>query len=326
MNGFPKILWHALWNADLISVPEIHSRCIEKFQACGKAERTYLVDRIGLNCWNSILSAWDRPEVEQLAINQLAFGAVMTEFFIAPVSLPQSSHAYVVHMGSLVNLIVGVYDDIIDSGSESDPLPLQALMALSKGQRLPDADAPSLAILAGEYFKQLAAMPCPETHSEIHATLRRAILSMYAAERKTLTGDLSVARRMDWLRKTVLPFVVMALPAWLTMSCVSGPAYRRHLRWIYSCSEFWGWIDDAVDLTEDEIAGHFNSVAETLRSETSSLVAERIARRGHRIMADWRRLTPNAADLPLFVQEALPTCIFSALALSLSQTKKEVNT
>ena len=325
MHDFGPLLWRALWDADLFSVPELYGRCQATIQERGRAEREFLVARIGETAWRRVLAAWGQPETEQQAVKHLGFGAVMTEFFVAPVSLPDAERAAVVHLGTLVNLLAGVYDDVVDAGTVQDPLPRRALQALLLGQKVSPEDAAPMVALADEYFRQLDALTNVGAHPKVLRTLRRAILKMHAAERTTLAGNGSAARLTVWRRKTGLPFVVMALPAWLTVSSVSPPAYYHHLRWLYLCAEFWGWVDDAVDMADDTATGHPNQIAEALARDVPRAVAERIAGRGRGILADWRRMTPQAADLPLVVQEALPSCLFAALGHSLSQTRKEVN-
>ena len=326
--NFKPLLWHALWNADLISVPEVSLKCGRTILERSDLERRHLAVQIGEDAWQKMLAEWNRADADQMAALQLGTGAVLAEFFTAPVTLSGEDRATAAHLGTLANLLVGVYDDLMDDGAglERDLLPRGLLSAagdFGKGDQTP------LAPLVNAYFQQMAALPGLEARPEIARTLRRAIVKMYDAERMTLAGSDAHGRMRGWRRKSTLPFVVMGLPAWLMTADFDARAYRRHLRWLCRCGEFWGWIDDALDMDQDARTGHPNRVYEALQacSETPECLASRIAKQGQDIIIEWCQTTPHALRLPLAVQEAIPTCLFSAFGgLPLSLLRREVTT
>ncbi|MBV9851363.1 MAG: hypothetical protein JO250_16970 [Armatimonadetes bacterium] len=325
MSGFSYLLWRALWEVNLFSVPELYVRCQAAVQERGRAERLFLVDQIGETNWQRLLAVWGLPDAEAQAVTQLGVGAVLTEFFVAPVPLAYAGRGAIARLGTVANLLIGIYDDLVDAGAVQDPLSQRTLQALLLGQKMSLGEAPPLVVLADEYFRQLAMLPEVDARPQVVRTLRHAIVKMYAAERTTLDARGHAARMAGWQRKSALPFVVMALPAWLVATGVCPSAYCRHLRWLCRCGVFWGWVDDAVDLDDDATAGHPNRVGEALDREAPPVVAARIAEQGPRVLADWRQITPHSAGLPLAVQEALPTCLFAVLGHSLSRTRKEVS-
>ena len=315
MTDITREVWRALLRADLLSVPELYIQCCGAVQKRASFEREFLIEKIGESTWGLLLDAWGREDGDAAATTQLGLGALLTEYLAAPVMCGKQC-VPVAHLGTLANLIVGIYDDIVDAGADSDPLPKETLEALflGGGARMPHTDP--LTALVHEYFRQLAVIAAAGADPEILRTLRRAIVKMYTAERGTLAGG-TCEDVVSWRRKSALPFVVMGLPSWLAASNLDPQAYRRHLRWLWRCGEFWGWIDDVVDLHEDTAASHTNRVQEALRQETPSALAARIANNGRTVAADWRIITPRTQDLPLAVQEAIPTCLFSAFGYAL---------
>ena len=314
-STFKPILWHALWNADVLSVPELHVKCERAIRERSIAERDFLVAQIGEEAWLRMLQAWGGRNGEQMASLQLGAGAVLTDFFTAPVTLAAADREAAAHLGTLANLLVGVYDDLIDAGdSGDDPLSRNLLDAPSGKSGAGEIGDTPLAPLVSAYFRQMASLPGAASRPEVARTLRRAILKMYDAERKTVGGGDADGRMAGWRRKSALPFVVMGLTAWLMTPDFCGRDYRRHLRWLCRCGEFWGWIDDAIDLEQDSATGHPNRVQAALQTglQSPEALAAGIAQRGQAILTEWRQLTPQAARLPLAVQEALPNCLFSA--------------
>lgn len=298
-NSFKPHLWHALWNAELVSVPEVSVKCGRAILERGASERHFLSEQIGEDAWQRLLAAWNRPDGGQMAALQLGTGAVLTEFFTAPVALSGEDRAAAAHLGTLANLLVGIYDDFMDEG-------------VSAGDT--DLESGPLAALVSAYYRQAAALPGAAARPEIAGTLRRAIVKMHSAEQATLGAESTEGRMRGWQRKSTLPFVVMGLPAWLMTPEIDASRYFRHLRWLCRCGEFWGWIDDAMDWPQDANIGHPNKVGDALhtRGLPPERVAAQIAEMGRAVLVEWRNLTPHAALLPLPVQEALPTCLFSA--------------
>jgi hypothetical protein len=225
------------------------------------------------------------PELERRAphaIRLLGFGHVITEFSVAHLGIPGRPNRAVLSLGALSNLIVSLYDGLLDSGQDPERVLPRSRITGATGES--KAGDPLLGSLVDLYFARLAALPHPNT--AVHQTLRNAIVRMYDAERAT-SGPLGYTRTV-WRRKSALPIVIMGLPVWMTVPLLENRVYRAHLQWLYRLGQFIGWIDDAADQHADRAAGRPNYFS----AGTGPALARRIARQGARIVEAWNAGAP----------------------------------
>lgn len=202
-------------------------------------------------------------ELPPSAMVRLGYGNVLTEWAISSVSSADSTP--VLTIGAVANLTVTTFDNQLDNGGHCE----NASLARK---------------LARHYFELVERLPC--SHGEIRKCISRAVDRMYQSEIATIQDSRSFCDR-DWRRKCALPFVAMALPVWLTIPDFDRQASARHLSRLYHCGEFFGWIDDAVDLESDAKYGRPNHVAAAMnRGADPRRIATRIVERARRLVAE----------------------------------------
>jgi hypothetical protein len=107
---------------------------------------------------------------------------------------------------------------------------------------------------------------------------------MYKAEQLTL--NINRPSTFVLRRKASLPFVIMALPVWLTLRTPSWSLFYWHMRWLYRLGDFIGWIDDILDCPADAAAGHPNRVHMD-QIPDPAILTHTIARQGKRVVTEW---------------------------------------
>ncbi len=218
------------------------------------------------------------------AVRLLGFGHVMTEFAVAHLGFPGKPAPALLSLGALSNLIVTIYDGLLDSGQDGERVLPRSRLTGPRRRKNKTGD-PLVNRLVDLYFAGVASLPRPD--ARVHKTLRSAILRMYDAERAT-SGSLEYTAAV-WRRKSALPLVIMGLPVWMTVPSFDRRAYRAHLKWLYRLGRFFGWIDDAADLDDDRAAGRSNFFSAGLNRG----MARRIAREGALILEAWNAGAPN---------------------------------
>ncbi len=160
------------------------------------------------------------------------FGVVAADFLCAPIVLSPQRREEILALGARVNLIVSLYDRLLDSGhAASDILPAtggsEVAAALS-------------GLIAGFYRRA----PGDDR------LVRKAVERMRAAEDRPP----SAMTRLLWRRKNALPFVLIAI-----LAAERAAAGRiGYLAWAYRFGVVLGWVDDAADLTADQATGQWN--------------------------------------------------------------------
>jgi hypothetical protein len=174
----------------------------------------------------------------------LGSGFALTEFLIAPVLGAVSPRA-ICSLGALVNIMVVTCDRLIDRGASVDDVFRQGSPVIQLLERYRTA----LRELNGD--------------ARLHAISEKLIERMVLAERLTVSSDHHLEYR-DWIRKSVLPIVLMGLSAWACPECdvvsraVQKPSFLEHLRWLGRVGRFLGAVDDLADYDSDDISGHPN--------------------------------------------------------------------
>lgn len=325
-QSFQSKLWGELAAAGLIPEPECHmATCIDAAHL-GVAERDRLKATMGLPAWWCGMIASGLFSTAYGAQGILGWGYALTEFFIAPLPLNPAEREVVACLGTLANFIVTFYDTLLDSrGMDDDPLPRQLLESntwqRAKPMRWTVLDATPRRVLTGlvkEFFYRMDTLPGGHQHTNIRQTIRRAILRMYDAERRTLRA------KADWKRpderalriKSAYPFVIMGLCGWLLVPQIEPAAYRWHLRWLCRLGDFYGWIDDAVDLHEDTASARPNRIVSIMaradnNPSTAAELARRIAKQGKSILAEWHERVQDRTQVSPMATHVFSACLAS---------------
>lgn len=202
---------------------------------------------------------WTIKEGDIIRIS--GFGMVLTDYFIKPFAFTDEKRKALAHCGAMANLIVTLFDFMADSeGFKKNELLEHVLFnhttgKLGKVKRLVmlctgGSDQRLLLSLIKEYFTHIREV-VGETKdlSPFYNLIRK----MYLAEKQTLVMPDRVTEA-QWTRKSVLPFLVMAVPAW-----ISGNLSRKELvfqiRWFYKFGRTIGYVDDCVDYEQDVKCG-----------------------------------------------------------------------
>jgi hypothetical protein len=256
------------------------------------------------------------------------YGRLMTEFLTAPVPVDDLQRERVAHLGGIANLIVSHFDELVDGGwPRALLLPGWALLiAPTRAGRLVMrvtaifAPAPMRLILrlVAEYFRCVAELPYVVLRAEAHRDLRRSIVAMYLEEGRTPREFRRLRGRAARQKKTALPLVVLGLPVWLAGREFAPEQYARHRRWLVRIGKFIRWIDDAADLAADDAAGSANMVRRALgrsgrTAHTDALLAAGVARRGRRLLGEWRELAGFAGSDESAAEVALHTVLAATL-------------
>lgn len=274
------------------------------------------------------LSVRRGPEFAQTYRYVAGYGQLMTEFLIAPVPVAGADRASVARLGAIANLIVSLFDELVDGGwPRTLLLPHWALwvaptragrVALRLGSILAPAPMRLTLRLVVEYFRSVAELPFMARHALAYADLRSTIVRMYIEEGRTPRELRRLYGKAARQKKTALPLVVLGLPVWLASPHCPPEQYRRHRRWLVRIGKFIRWIDDAADLAADAAAGSANVVRRALERSgrapnTDALLAVGIARRGCRLLGEWRELTGYAGHEVSATETALRSVLANVL-------------
>jgi hypothetical protein len=218
--------------------------------------------------------------------HSLGAGFALTAFLIAPVPGSQTDYANLCSFGAIVNLMAVVCDRLLDSGSPPSSTIPTAEIAAGGG------DGSAVMLLLRQCSRRLQTLGRGEP---LLRTIEKGVRRMFDAEGRTVRPDGALPYRF-WLRKSALPFVVMALPAWSgVLDLESRQRYLRHLRWLYGVGRFFGAIDDAADILEDSLSGHPNCWL-AWQEKSHPAAARRVATWGKQILVEWDSLVPRTIE------------------------------
>jgi hypothetical protein len=80
---------------------------------------------------------------------------------------------------------------------------------------------------------------------------------------------------------------MLGLPAWIAADSFDSCRCMRHLMWLARVGEFFGWVDDCVDYTEDVTLGQANRIDGRLCSISKEQFVRKIAASGKQLLAQW---------------------------------------
>ena len=257
------------------------------------------------------------PLSEYDLVRVLGFGHLATDYLTASLLPAGQAPASWPALGALSNLIVSLFDLMVDSGLGGPPLEqfgrwIAARCAGDKPEavRLP-APLALIRRLVELYFRSLR-LAAPRA---VVADTSRCVWAMYEAEIASL-GPAPSPRAVR--RKNVLPFLVAALPAWAAAPAARRQGFLPFAKGVYHFGTFIGLIDDVADFEHDRREGQANSLAGRLpETPDQSELAERAADALYRCLQRLIRpgQAPNLdrprsgqpAEVPLFPVAALMT-------------------
>jgi hypothetical protein len=283
--------------------------------------------RIGDKLFRRSLASIGSSVRAQDVVRVLGLGSLLTEFMIAPCALPPDKGQRTVQLGSWANLIVSVYDQIADGQPEGYRClrkewidPGAAIGIVGRIARFGRNNAhtmePLMRALVGLYLKELHRL-AQQGHARaprIELSIRKMIVRMYEAEVRSVRLIDGISP-VDWRTKSALPFVVMSLPAWLSVLPARADA-TWHARWAYRIGLLVGKIDDAVDSEIDRLRGHPNLLNAFLRrsknpSRFLARLRESVPRSMSALMREWDAKVGGDALKNPVVAQALPVTLLS---------------
>lgn len=315
----------ALLKQNLLPQSEKFVRTLTRITRHGTEYRAQL---LGSGAWRRGLSSSELGYSSATLARILGFGAAMTRFSIAWIPMSPVHRRNVTRLGALSNLIVSLYDQLADAMAERDLLSRAALIGALGRARPSERYSPggsAYGAMIGHavetYARMLHDLPYCDERPAVRRSVIATILKLYDAESATL-GRLgrSIALQ-DRIASAPgeLSHEVMGLPAWLAADRLDSDAMSRHRRWLRSVGELHGWIDDVVDIKEDEAHGYPNRVllrlrAAGVRRTDAALIAvvQDIARLGRSVSDRWNSRVAAVPDRARSLDE-FKTCLTSWL-------------
>jgi hypothetical protein len=339
--SFAKIFKEQLYSELKVRkmIPSIEDYKITRSYIAQKGEEEYenLKSLIGKSDIDLMINSLKYIFPSDTCIRILGFGHVLTEFLISPLDLPNNiERKIVVQFGSLANLIVSIYDHLLDVQMKKSRtiLPRWILKAVFKGRCLNlmkiitsfKSDASKIIIrLLIPYSKFLLLFPHSDKILTVKTDIKKSIFKLYEVGIDVTEKDCGDAEKLLKLKRA-LPFVIMGLPGWILKDTFSKETYQWHKNWMYQFGEFISWIDDSVDLVRDKVTNHPNRVLAIWEKSgadptISRILIQNITDQAKIIMKQWQEKTSKIENLPLHVTEAFSTCIISWLGISLFKLK-----
>ena len=300
---FRSTLWAELCRDGLLPDDVRYDEGRRAVTRAGVEESALLERAIGHRLWKRGLAALRRPHPQADCVRVLGFGRLLTEFLLTASLIDRSARDEVLRLGALANLIVALFDYLADDralGAHAlSPASLERACRRSRvhlwwRSLFGAPEGRLIARLVLEYFRRLDRLPFARRHTGVAELVSRVILAMYAAELATLSHTHPSKKTLR--RKSALPLVVMALPAWLAIERIEESKVRDHVRYAYRLGEFMGAIDDAADAELDLASGRPNSVLEALHAPISLNLARGIAREGARLLEERQWLAADESD------------------------------
>lgn len=282
-----------------------YSEVWQQIYQSGPVYQEQLKQISGRKTWDRVFYSDTNRIREQDRIRILGFGAAITEYMIAGFNLPKAERTTLVRLGTLANFIVTFFDNCLDTGHPRQPLlpqpsklinnKLSALDFLFRA--LVNPKVKLINRLVRCYLQTIKNLPYARHRPQLVELAHRAIELMYEAELQTvMRKDSKISLRM-MRRKSALPFVIMALPVWLSVKEIDKPAFITHLRWSYRFGYFFCLLDDAVDLFDDINNNHPNYfLFDKKWLESPELIVKCVIDQGVRVKKNWHKET-RAVDV-----------------------------
>ncbi len=323
-------VWTELDNAGVILPRSGYAVVRKEITSSGRQEFARLKIDVGEKGLKLLSQKLNTSYPKDHLIRILGFGSALTRYAVQPVPGSAETTEQVITLGARANLIVTVFDQMIDSGENINRvLPFRGLEALLKHEGKSNW---SLFPLFGNrsskwimhhliksYLMEINRLSSSPLilpgNTPVLKTLIDLIQRMYQAETDTLSKNgLSIA---SLNRKAALPFVIMGLPAWLSKKDFNQAFYFAHFRWLYRLGLFFGAIDDIIDLQVDisnDQPNQFKPFIEnnTVSDSSMSNIGQKIVSEAKLITQQWQHWV-NSHNLPIpeYSMDIFSACIVS---------------
>jgi len=311
----------------LLGSAAARAACAARANAEGRHTIARIERMMGTKAAHRVLSSSGQHDVSSFAYIA-GYGALMTDFLIAPIPLDPATRAEVAELGAVANVIVSFFDQMVDSGHQRTLLlpgwaldtatsPLGRVLLRLLARFAPIKSRLTLGLVA-DYFRRLAALPHAARQGRVRADVVGCITTMYLEEGRTPREWVQIRGSAALQKKTALPLVVLGLPGWLGSPEVPRAAYGRHRRWLVRLGKFVRWIDDAADAAADAATHGPNLVVKALgrrgrRTGTETALAAMIAKRGSWILEEWRSQMGAASRTESRESDVIPAVLVSWL-------------
>jgi len=272
---FQNVLLKELLEAGFSVGYKAYYHTYEEIIKYGEFQREELIRVMGYSNWHSLVQHAKFKEGEREFVRILGFGYMLTDYIISGIDLKNKNRIVVNELGALANFIVAIYDHFLDNQLITETNPIRKLIGSITSSSSVFLEAVSednntievqiFIKLITYYFHLLKLIEKPDQRNVIAKTLKKAILKMHHANDKLLFNSYSNVPIQLLFQKSILPFVIMGLPAWILCESFTEKNYLRHLRWMYQFGEFIALLDDATDMVEDMERGEPNLIIEAMK-------------------------------------------------------------
>lgn len=291
----------------LLPSRQTYVECQREIDARGELLIEQFSRAISPRIWNRGIAAIGDSSLVSDCRRVSGFGESLTRFLIAPIPITEGQREAVAILGALANLIVALFDLIVDAGVDRRSVLSPAMLSLLASRRLGRLGmlltigaAPRAALIARLvrlYFVMLRRISGDRSDPVLRAVLR-GIARMYELEGRGST-EIHV-RASTVVRKSAFPLVVMALPGWLYVPRDRRDAMRAHQRWLYKTARFIRWVDDAADEVLDAREQHPNLFL-ACRHDAVAAVADRASS----LITAWRKDAHGSSE------DGFTSCVLS---------------
>ncbi|MCC8358384.1 hypothetical protein [Salinimicrobium sediminilitoris] len=234
----------------------IYFRCRKLVIDKGAEEYKKLSNSIKKKVLNRILQKGLKDNFLDQTFRILGYGHTMTSYITAFLPLNVEQRAFTNTLGSKANLLVTIYDIMLDEGCSRNRILNEKYLRQFIHQEKEIAFFSKKGLLGPilkNYFVHIHQNSYQHNENVIKL-LKNKIWEMYIAENNTQSTNRNIDLEI-WKKKSVYPFLVMALPGLL---CLKKPPTMEYFKWLFSFGELIGLLDDIVDYNEDLANRQYN--------------------------------------------------------------------
>jgi hypothetical protein len=235
---------------------------------------------------SSLAPAWSQAA----QIHALGLGAAAYHYLAQPLGRHPARAREAEQAGALTQLVVAIYDHLLDEGVVEAPVPSAVFGTVLHGRHPEITDAhPAVALvlaLTGEWGRLVQVVG--EADPMGVGRLLSLAEGMAEVEAATVTARGSISARVPEQRAR-LPFEAVGAIARLAQPWTKDGLSTWHADWCGRVGTALGLVDDVVDLEADDVAGRINRFAGIADMAPEGIVAGLEA-----LHEEWRSRTDPA--------------------------------